>query len=278
MPEEIKTAETKEVKGAGLDESKVEDTLEVDDTVNEAEFKETEGDGEETKKEEPKKEEPKKDKPKQSPEENAKFARERREAERKAEIEKARIDAIITAVGENPYTGEPLKTKDDVEIYLTMKEIEKNGGDPLNSQDYLKHLKIKQQAEAEKRAAEKQKEEWLQKDIMDFKTKHPDLKLDELFNDKNFRIFAKGKAGNIPMAEIYSDYTAMLSEFEEKSKTKAARIIANKAATPGSLKGEAADGGDGLYTEQELANMSRAQLLKNWEKVEKSYAAFQKRK
>ena len=38
MPEEIKTAETKEVKGAGLDESKVEDTLEVDDTVNEAEF------------------------------------------------------------------------------------------------------------------------------------------------------------------------------------------------------------------------------------------------
>ena len=46
----------------------------------------------------------------------------------------------------------------------------------------------------------------------------------------------------------------------------------------GSLKGEAADGEDGLYTEQELANMSQAQLLKNWEKVEKSYAAFQKRK
>ena len=266
MPEEIKTAETKEVNGAGLDASDNtgddnQEGKKVDDTVNEAEFNETEGKEEEPKAEEAP--EKKADKPKQSPEENAKFARARWEAERKAEIEKARIDAILTAVGENPYTGEPLRTKDDVEIYLTMREIDKNGGDPLNSQDFLKHLKIKQQAEAEKQAAEKQKEERWHKDIMDFKTKHPDLNLDELFNDKNFRIFAKGKAGNIPMAEIYSDYIAMLSEFEEKSKTKAARIIANKAATPGSLKGEAADGGDGLYTAQELANMSRAQLLKN---------------
>lgn len=278
MPEEIKTAETKEVKGAGLDESKVEDTLEVDDTVNEAEFKETEGDGEETKKEEPKKEEPKKEKPKQSPEENAKFARERREAERKAEIEKARIDAIITAVGENPYTGEPLKTKDDVETYLTMKEIDKNGGDPLNSQDFLKHLKIKQQAEAEKQAAEKQKEEWLQKDIMDFKTKHPGINFDELATNKLFQAVAKGQIGRVPMAEIYEQSLALEKEIEERVKQKVARIIANKDATPGSLKGETADGGDGLYTEQELANMSQAQLLKNWEKVEKSYAAIQKRK
>ena len=73
---------------------------------------------------------------------NADYARERRRAEQKKALEKARYDAIIEALdGENPYTHEKMEDGADVEEYLTMKEIEKQGKDPIT--DYHKFLKDK---------------------------------------------------------------------------------------------------------------------------------------
>ena len=73
---------------------------------------------------------------------NADYARERRKQEQEAAIKKARNEAIIEALnGVNPYTQEKMEDEADIQEYLTMKEIEKNGGDPIA--DYSKHLKAK---------------------------------------------------------------------------------------------------------------------------------------
>lgn len=259
MPEEVFTANTtelSEVKDAELDTTEEEVT-------NEATFE----DGEQSK------EEPKADKPKQSAEEDAKFAMKRREAERKAEIERAKVEAVITALGNNPYTGEEMKDASDVEEYLTMKEIERNGGDP--KEDYSKFVKEQKRQEKTETEQKQQKEEWLEKDRDDFFAKHPDVKFDELLADKHFRKYADGKVGTEPMSDIYEGYAELLAEFEEKAKTKATRLFANKVATPGALKSDTTAEGV-LYTREELAKLTSQQMDKNWAKVEKSYAALQK--
>ena len=66
---------------------------------------------------------------------------------KKAE-ETAREKAIIEVLnGKNPYTNEEIKDHADVEEYLLMKEIEKNGGDPLS--DFSKYQKEKDKKENE---------------------------------------------------------------------------------------------------------------------------------
>ena len=70
---------------------------------------------------------------KQSAEQNRENARRRREAEKEALIRRTREQTIIEALdGQNPYTGEEMKDSLDVEEYLAMKEIYKNGGDPVS--------------------------------------------------------------------------------------------------------------------------------------------------
>ena len=84
-----------------------------------------------------------KSQPEKKPQDNSENARRRREAERQQELKKARYDAIKEAVdGINPYTNKPIVDDIDVEEYLQMKEIKKNGGDPLT--DFSQHIKEKQ--------------------------------------------------------------------------------------------------------------------------------------
>ena len=145
MPEEIKTAQTTE-------NTEVDSHADVDkdtETLNDVEFTDNSdsdtpqgGDAKKETEEQP-----------QTKEQNSENARRRREAERKAELERerqtAREQAIIeTLNGKNPYTGEEMKDSTDVQEYLTMREIEKNGGDPLS--DYPKHLKQKEERKPRK--------------------------------------------------------------------------------------------------------------------------------
>lgn len=165
---------------------------------------------------------------------NADYARERRKAEHEAALKKARYDAIIeTLNGENPFTHEKMEDEADVQEYLTMKEIEKKGLDPIA--DYSKHLKAKAK-EQEKATREKNtQEEWVQKDREEFASKHPDVSLSDLVKDEMFRTFALGKVGTMSMDKIYTDYQSFISKSEERAKDKAAQLLANSAATPGKL-------------------------------------------
>lgn len=189
----------------------------------------------------------------QSKEENAEYARMRREAETKAKIEKAKVDAIIEAVGDNPFTGKPIQNKADADEYLLMKRIKNEGKDPIA--DYYEYVKPAS------------KDQWLEKDAQEFKKKYPSVD-QTILNSEVFAKFAKGKIGEMPMTEIWEDYNSL---FPPKD-TKEAQILANKKATPGKLS--APEQTDNLYSKEDLQRLSQKEMLANWEKVQKSAKKF----
>lgn len=228
---------------------------------NEVEFTDTSNkdEGTESKKEE---------KPKQTKEQNSKFAERRREEERKAEADKTRVATIIEVLnGKNPYTNEEMTDKEDVEVYLAMKEIEKQGGDPIK--DYFKHSKQRRIAEEETKSKEQERKEWFANDKANFVAKHPEVNLNELVDNKEFALFAKGKVGNLPMTEIYEDYLGFVGKSTEKATDKAAQMLANSQATPGALK-SSVETENNYFTREQVKNMSQKQVEENYDKIRES--------
>lgn len=218
---------------------------------------------------------------KQSSEENAKFAKERRErkqtqkiakekeqeAKHIQELEKVRLEAIKeTLGGVNPYTNAKIEDKYDMEEYLLQKEMEKEGLDPI--QDFSSYMKRKQREDAIKRTEEIEKQtkkEWIQNDRKEFFEKYPDVKLQELNNDDLFKRLLNGKIGNVPMASIYEDYLAIKESVKKEANETAARVVANKAASPGTLK----DNGESEaeFTIEDIKKMSQEEVYKNYDKI-----------
>jgi hypothetical protein len=228
------------------------------DSSNEAEFSDDAEAGERQPEQDPKAAPKQEEKKPQKT--NADYARERREAEQKAAIQKAKIEATIEALGGvNPYTQEPIEDEADVKQYLTMKEIEKAGKDPIA--DYASHIRGKEKEQVKAAQEKSGQEEWLRKDREAFVTKHPDVKLTELVGDEMFKTFAKGKVGSIPMTQIYSEYQAFEKLSDERAKTKAAQILANNAATPGKLSNETP------APAKSVATMSKAEFEQYIERV-----------
>lgn len=263
MEEEKKTAEeteeTSEVGGnADTDQSQ------ATEKDNEVEFTDTtEDDSQEGEGQPPKKEE----KP-LTKEQNSENARRRREAERQREIQAAREQAIIeTLGGKNPYTNEEMKDSADVQEYLTMKEIESQGGDPLA--DFSKFHKAKEKEKIARETKEQEEAEWYKKDYADFVAKHPDVDINALIQEKQFQTFASGKVGTLPLSEIYEGYMELVAEFEKKSKQKATQILANKKASPGALSSPNGNG-EGFYTREQVQAMTPEEVHKNYDKIRAS--------
>lgn len=199
---------------------------------------------------------------------NSENARRRREAERQQELKKARYDAIKEAVdGINPYTNKPIVDDIDVEEYLTMKEIKKNGGNPL--EDYSQYTKDKKKEEVKANEEKERQEEWFENDYKDFKTKHPEVNLEELGKDEAFKSYAENLVGKKPMSEIYEHYQEIVSRVKQEQSEMQARQVANAKATPGSLSSPDKDN-EVLFTIEEVKKMSQAEVHKNWDKILKS--------
>lgn len=262
MEDEIKTAEeTEETSAVGGNA----DTNQDPEKVNDAEFTDSTGEGEA----QPKPQETPKP---QTSEQNSENARRRREAEKQAAInaarEEARNQAIIeTLGGKNPYTNEEMKDRADVEEYLAMKEIERNGGDPLA--DYSKFQKQKEReraAQAEKKA---QEEDWYKKDYEDFVTKHPEANVQALIQNEQFQKFAAGKVGNLPLSEIYEGFIELISDYEKKAQQKAAQLLANQKASPGALSSTNTPD-SGFFTKEQVQKMTPEEVHKNYDKIRAS--------
>lgn len=197
---------------------------------------------------------------------NSENARRRREAERQAELKKARYDAIKEAVdGVNPFTNQPIEDDIDVEEYLAMKEIKKQGGDPLT--DYSKYHKDKQKEEARIAEQKLKDEEWIENDYKDFKSKHPQVDLDKLAEDDAFMKFAEELVGKKPMAEIYDSYQDLVSKIRKEENNAAARQVANAKATPGSLTSSETDTSNDFYSVEQVKKMSQEEVHKNYDKI-----------
>ena len=204
----------------------------------------------------------------QSKEQNSQNARRRRETERQAEINNARNQAIIDALdGINPYTNEEMKDALDVEEYLAMKEIKKNGGDPVG--DYTKIHKQKQREKAEKEKQDAQSQEWYANDRKDFAKKHPNVDINKLSEDANFVSFAGQRVGKEPLATIYSGYLELTQSIEKNIQNKNKQQLANANATPGALS-TTGTGESEFFTKEQVLKMTQAEIKKNFEKIRKS--------
>ena len=204
----------------------------------------------------------------QSKDTNAEFARKRREQERQRELTELRNKTIIeTLGGKNPYTGEAMTDAEDVREYLTMRDIEQKGGDPVT--DYAGHVKAQNRAQREKERTEAEQREWYDKDRAAFAEKHPDVDLDALISDANFADYSRGKVGEVPLAEIYEGYLRMTARIEENANRKVAQAVANAKASPGAL-GTAGTAEDGYYTKEQVKAMSFKEVQRNLAKIEES--------
>jgi hypothetical protein len=205
--------------------------------------------------------------------ENAKYAEQRRERERTAESERTRVrmDTVLAVTGgKNPFTGETIKDSTDAEEYLTMLKISQSGGDPL--QDYAKTIK-QQLRDAEQQAQqEEQRRQWYIDDRAAFKAAYPDVNLDELIRDPDFRTFSAGRTGKVPIGTIYHEYKQMVDRISAKAEqslsTRLAQQQANRQATPGSLSG--AGDGEAHFTREMVEKMSQEEVHENYDEIMQS--------
>lgn len=210
----------------------------------------------------------------QSKEENRKYAEKRREQERREkelkEIEeKAYRRGLVEAVGgRNPYTNTDIKDDIDVDVYLTMREIEKAGLDPIA--DYHAYVANKQRAERARNKVNQPSEEWLENDARQFMQKYSDVDFSSLMEDKRFLKFAEGKIGNLSLTKIYEDYNSFVSEFETEADKRARFAVARSQSTPGSVEAGHSKT-DEYYTWEQLKKLTVEEYNKNQEKAEKSY-------
>ena len=209
-------------------------------------------------------EEPKKPKGEKSSEQ----AEKRRQAER----EKIRYDAIIEAVGLNPYTGEKITDATDVEEYLIMKRIADRGGDPVS--EYAKELKNSLR-ERHKSVEEQFK---IDNERQEYIANHPnDANIIESAQFKTFAEKLKGVAlANLVEAYKLTNANAIKTKEAEKV---VAQANANRKASPGSVRGTSeVTSEESLYSLEQLKKMTPDDMERNWAKVEKSYAKLQKKK
>lgn len=262
MTEQTQMAENTEVATAAAEEVSKNAEAHKDDAS--IEFTESDTDGGRSEEDEGKARE----------QSNADYAFRRREAERRArEIETARINAIIEAVGENPFTHEEIKDAEDVAEYLAMKEIQKQGGDPLS--DFAKHQKAKLRETKAREAEEEKQNEWYRADREDFIKKHPDVDLAKLIADKSFAEYADGKVGQRPLSEIYEGYERLVKSADKKATERAAQALANSKATPGALSGGSASQTE-HFTYEQVKAMSDAEVRKNYDKIRESMKSWKK--
>ena len=186
---------------------------------------------------------------KQTKEDNkyARLARKQAEEEAKKKIEQARKEAyeqglqqgkVQSYIGkQNPYTGETIKDEYDVQEYLDMYEIDSSGKDPISGYRELQKQKYREEAEKRVKLDEEEKQKkWYEDDTKDFLDKYSQEKLQEISKDEDFNLFASGKIGKVPLANIYEDYQKLISKYQRKSVETAKQIVANNSTTPGAIE------------------------------------------
>lgn len=268
----VTTEETTTVTTTEVDEDIT--IAEGDEMEVEEEFTDTEAndDGVEVNIKEAEDEDGKEEKPRQSKEKNKEF-KERRLAQAREEAE---LTVLKEFVGKNPFTNEPIETLRDVKVYKTMKQIEKNGGDPVH--DYHKYAGLEEQKAIDDK---KTREDNIKKDIEDFRKAFPDVDLKELSKDKDFVAFSNKLLGKNSLKEVYDAYSSVKNSVKANAEETAKKEIARKIAKDNTSVGSLATSGDAnapRFTLEQIGKMSKAEIDKNWKDVEVSYNYWQKHK
>jgi hypothetical protein len=197
---------------------------------------------------------------------NSMQAEKRREREAKEEAIRKRIEqesyrkGIVDAVGGvNPYTNEEIKDEADIDEYLLMRKLEKEGKDPIS--DYASAVKGERRAKAQEAEAEKNRKA----EVAEFAQRFPNVDMTALLQDPRFGKFAGKRVQNETLANVYADYLEFTqgeeAVIEKKATVKAKQAEMKKKASPGSLQGS------GEAVDLSYANMSDAAFEKKLRKV-----------
>lgn len=221
-----------------------------------------------------------KQKPKQDSAKNAEFARQRREREKAEEKAKQELEFYQREIGVNPWTEQPIEDADDIAEYRLMKQIEKEGGDPLT--EYAKRVKLqrkekKEQAQSNVSNAsfneltEEQRQARVNAEITEFSDKYPEVNVSELFEDEGFIEFAGEYLGKIPLTVAYGMYqkSAVFKQAQSDAINKKATQLANSQASVGALS-SAGKADDGYFTKEQVEKMTQAEVDKNLDKIRES--------
>ena len=163
------------------------------------------------------------------------------------------------------FTDTPIEDDVDMQTYLTMREIEQSGGDPV--MDFAKYSAQKRREEIKTAEAAEKSKDWYASDRKEFMKAHPELSeenMQELLEDPVFSAFAEKMVGKIPLNDIYESYNNIRGIFDGEVKEKADRMYAKKLSSPSSL------GGTGEYAPAKTAaNLTDAELEQAIERVKR---------
>lgn len=246
--------EKDENKAVGNENDQPIDIAALTDGLAETPKEETAEDGDKTPKEGQTK--------KQSKEENARYAEARRQRE-KAELQakekearekeiyeqgyrKAQMDSVKT----NPYTDTEITNEHDLEVYLKMKEFDDEGKDPLKefpkyTARQLTEADEKAKAEEERIAKEKETKEAedrklqakIQTEREELVKAHPDLNLQELVKNEDFKKYANGKFGRWTYLEIVDGWLSNNTDkLSKKKQTSSITSVASGSKVVKSFK------------------------------------------
>lgn len=238
---------------------------------------------------EPKDEPTEEAKERQSHEENEKWKARRKAWEarnEKVSKETEKLGKILKPFGAKSY--DELTTMTEAKIDdTTVKRLREEALDRGIDEDfYVKNYQLEQDlklfraqaaaqaAEAARKTAQTAK---VQEDVAEFQSAYPNVDVSELMKNADFKDINEGVLGNRPLIECYERFQKYQGKITDVAKDKAAKLLANKMASAGSLKGNSSNADDGYYTVEQLKKMSPEQLDDNWEKVQKSYAKIYKK-
>ena len=172
---------------------------------------------------------------------NREKAKKRRE-QREKELKSSYLDGVKTATGNvNPYTNTKMETDEDVQDYLTMKEMEAEGLDPTDSRDYIKFTREKQKKEMAETKAQEEANLKYRTELLEFKTKYNDVDIENLVNnDKTWAslILPQIQQGRT-LLEAYETVNSLISKsvnerVETLADEKAKKQVQNSLASVGS--------------------------------------------
>lgn len=170
--------------------------------------------------------------------------KQQREKEIKDARDKAYMEGLKEGIGEtNPWTNEKIEDEVDIEIYRTMKEMEKKGLDPI--EDFAKYnaQKMKEQRRAEVEAKQKQaeKQQNVANEIADFDKKYGKGTAQKFLEDENFKNSKYlNYLGRLSLDEVYELYTSTQAETNAKAEEIAVQkeaIRMSSTGTPGNASG-----------------------------------------
>lgn len=202
------------------EEKKTVEASEEDEDLDLDDFEDEEQEEKEEKEESSKEEQDKEERARQAKLRREREAREREQRE-KAIKDEAYLKGQLEATKVNPYTNEPIDDEYDLKILKVQKELEKEGKDPIaDLPKRLAQLNRSADLEAKKEeSARKEREDAIDNDIKDFKSKYPKVDIFKLLNDQDFKDYSDGRLGvkgGKSLAQIYEDFERFKSKYTKK--------------------------------------------------------------